>query len=614
MRGEGMHARNRHMDDDHADRRFNLFAPAISTLLDYLPMVSLTGGVTDEVVLQLLAYLDAMGVCECLRILQDECDCQSGLIMYKGVMIGALDKEKLTTIEEIETTFSGGDVRKKLISKVLIIMVTSADYKIAFPLAFKGTKGIDSDELMTICKDVIEKVKRLGKGKYHFDGAGGMSGDGLGANRNAMDKMIADGKSGTPQVDYPHVGKLEFSLVRRHDFRLLVSQEGSQLTFIAFRKLWNIMNYGNWDDDQATKNDDLVKKLMFEQLLTPTMLHPTDLMSVRTAKMISAEALETALKEGLPASDERDALCLWMRMKRNLYDLWHKNDFDTKAEYLRSGKISDACKEGYIAWLVQKKNDCKELYDYHIAWKSALKATGESCYSRETTEAILMNLEQYTVALTWIQQDIAKKGVTWIFDGRSMSTNPVENCISQIRRITDRGGATKSSFLAIATAWAKNQHEFMKKTCDITDFVLQTKTAREEYYDKQRQTNAGSAAACKACTLRPRRKRGRRTGPAPPRVGSAEHSNLLDYKRNLSLKALELGTTLTQCGSGIMNRQLAKGLIGGRDPIKKDNRVLARVITNDAGKLELKGFVWTIENYPYRKARASTGAGVRALR
>jgi hypothetical protein len=45
--------------------------------------------------------------------------------------------------------------------------------------------------------------------------------------------MIADGKSGTPQVDYPHVGKLEFSLVRRHDFRLLVSQEGSQLTFIA---------------------------------------------------------------------------------------------------------------------------------------------------------------------------------------------------------------------------------------------------------------------------------------------------------------------------------------------------------------------------------------------
>jgi hypothetical protein len=187
MRGEGMHARNRHMDDVHADRRFNLFAPVISTLLDYPPMVSLMGGVTDEVVLQLLAYLDAMGVCECLRILQDECDCQSGLIMYKDVMIGVLDKEKLTTIEEIETTFSGGDVRKKLISKVLIIMVTSADYKTAFPLAFKGTKGIDSDELMTICKDVIEKAKRLGKGKYHFDGAGDMSGDGLGANRNAMD-------------------------------------------------------------------------------------------------------------------------------------------------------------------------------------------------------------------------------------------------------------------------------------------------------------------------------------------------------------------------------------------------------------------------------------------
>ena len=32
-------------------------------------------------------------------------------------------------------------------------------------------------------------------------------------------------------------------------------------------------------------------------------------------------------------------------MKRNLYDLWHKNEFDTKAENLRSGKISDACKE-----------------------------------------------------------------------------------------------------------------------------------------------------------------------------------------------------------------------------------------------------------------------------
>ena len=621
MRGEAMHARSRHMKSDEHDKRPNLYGPTIGCLGKYLPTIQLDGGCTDDGIDECLDFLDASGACSELRLAHDEGDVQAGTVFWKGSMIG-LKKGAVRTTEEVDEAMAGTDPRKALISKILIILVSDFSSRVSYPLTFYGTTGISSDELRRICDDIKARIEARSAARLaaHTPGSTappkvyvvkGASGDGLGANVKFTREWNLLGLWSF--VDYPHVDKNIRNNVQKKGFHL-VSMRGSAIISFEWNALWNLMIYGNFVGESGTKNQPLVALLENEQLLTPGHLQLQDIMNVRVAKAVSTQELEDALRAHLPASPERDALCQWMKHKRGLYNLFHRNEFEGKDSYIRSGEISGELAKKYVAWLKQKLVDCEELTSYYSRWFSALRATNKSCISAETSEAIEINLEQYKLMVTAILTEAeglisgdaslteASK-VTWIFDGKSTSTNPVECYISLLRRTTNRGGAVSKSYLSLAMNFKKVRHELLKKLVSgVTVHVQKTESDRNTHYP-QRSMVPANVARVRSRIILPRRNH-RVATQTLLRRNPEEIEAERKRKSALALGAAKHGITLAQASSGIMNRQRAKGLINGRDVLKLANRVIAIVDTKtDKYNPVVKGYAWVVANHPYDQVR-----------
>jgi len=621
MRGEAMHARSRHMKSDEHDKRPNLYGPTIGCLGKYLPTIQLDGGCTDDGIDECLDFLDASGACSELRLAHDEGDVQAGTVFWKGSMIG-LKKGAVRTTEEVDEAMAGTDPRKALISKILIILVSDSSSRVSYPLTFYETTGISSDELRRICDDIKARIEARSAARLaaHIPGSTappkvyavkGASGDGLGANVKFTREWNLLGLWSF--VDYPHVDKNIRNNVQKKGFHL-VSMRGSAIISFEWNALWNLMIYGNFVGESGTKNQPLVPRLENDQLLTPGHLQLQDIMNVRVAKAVSTQELEDALRAHLPASPERDALCQWMKHKRGLYKLFHRNEFEGKDSYIRSGEISGELAKNYVAWLKQKLVDCEELTSYYSRWFSALRATNKSCISAETSEAIEINLEQYKLMVTAILTEAeglisgdaslteASK-VTWIFDGKSTSTNPVECYISLLRRTTNRGGAVSKSYLSLAMNFKKVRHELLKKLVSgVTVHVQKTESDRNTHYP-QRSMVPANVARVRSRIILPRRNH-RVATQTLLRRNPEEIEAERKRKSTLALGAAKHGITLAQASSGIMNRQRAKGLINGRDVLKLANRVIAIVDTKtDKYNPVVKGYAWVVANHPYDQVR-----------
>ena len=156
------------------------------------------------------------------------------------------------------------------------------------------------------------------------------------------------------------------------------------------------------------------------------MLKPSDLMSVATAKALSAKELEDIFAKYLP--EQTRALRKWMWLTRESYNLFHRNEWDGRAAYLKTGEFPAAAKLAYTGWLRAKRAIAQELSDYLSqlarAWRADANATP---LTDECVAALNMNLAMFLHVADKLLADAANDTYEYLWDPRETSTNPVES-------------------------------------------------------------------------------------------------------------------------------------------------------------------------------------------